>query len=163
MPARVLDDQVQRAPRPGEGRRGAYPREYRNQEGATHESRQNFQDWERRGAGQLHEYPVTTTEQRPFDYQRRPARAEQVGRPIHPRDRARLARQPLNDPGPIRAVTGQDQRVIGAMAHPEGNRRGYERAPLEPLDRQGRRDAVRYQDSRGYSDHNRTSSTWPPR
>lgn len=53
---------------------------------------------------------------------------------------------PQNDPGAMRGVTDHNQRVIGAMAHPENNTGAFTREYLEPLDREGREHLARFED-----------------
>jgi len=159
IPTRVLAHQIDRAPPPGQRTASRYPREYRNQEGPTNTPTRNFHPFELRREAELHEYPITGANQRQFDFDRRSARAHQVERPIHPNDRGRYVRHPQNDPGPIRGVVDQHGNIVGAMAHPAGNARGYQRAHLEPLNRQGRQDSRRYQDRITPS----KAPTWPPR
>lgn len=155
------------ATRPVNGRGRHYPGVYNNEEEnpATQGIRPNFHDWETRG-NMLAEFPATNNA--PYDFNRRAANLNRVRNVENQFERNRRgihARQPLNDPGPARYVARTDvdgnlYNVVGAMYHPEGNARGFNRAPLAPIERQGRRDMARYAD-----DHNGTNrmSTWPPR
>jgi hypothetical protein len=66
-----------------------------------------------------------------------------------------MRRPPLNDPGATRAITriadvnGDQQSVpVGVSQHPPGNKRGLDRAPIEPMDRDGRQVVVRHADRR---------------
>lgn len=117
----------------------------------------------------LWEYPITKAgEQNPntgrmqphFDYDSRAASARQVARQAELEstgafDAAKRAdyhtQPPLNQRGPVRGVTDQYGNVVGAMAHPKDDRHQYERAHLEPLDREGRQYRRRYQDQYGSS------------
>ena len=110
----------------------------------------------------LYEYPVTpAAQQNPstgqiqqhFDYDRKAATARQMesqGRrgnePLNPAVHLRYLQIQRNDPGPIRGVTDQHGNIIGAMAHPEGNRIGFERASLQPLDKEGKQSKRTYED-----------------
>lgn len=95
------------------------------------------------------EYPVSTKPagHTPFDYHKRPARANQVERPITNGERKNLATKPLNDPGTFRANTNiHTGHVVGATYHPEGNKEGFVRATMSPLDRQAGRNMRQHQD-----------------
>ncbi|KAF5007926.1 hypothetical protein FDECE_5842 [Fusarium decemcellulare] len=144
---------------------GGYPHRFRNQEEAN--GKRPFQGYETRNDAdrQLYEVPVGSR----VDLTRRTATARQVERAnnqTHPNDRGRVQRNELNDPGPLRAVlpgnqnTGQTFPVAGVLYHPENNPRGFARAPLEPLDRQGRQYLRRFEDD---SAHDERVTTWPPR
>ena len=76
--------------------------------------------------------------------------------PKHKKAVQRYWEQPTNDPGPVRGVANAEGHVVGAIYHPEGDPRGYRRATLAPLDKQGRGDLVRFNDRQGTSTH-RTS------
>ncbi|KAK8132045.1 hypothetical protein PG999_000218 [Apiospora kogelbergensis] len=108
-------------------------------------STRNFQPWETRGGTakaptKYAEYPVAPEAIQRFDYNRKVATTAQLARPDHPNDRRRLVERLINDAGPIQAATvqGKPDQVVGAIYHPEGNLRGYERAAIQPLDRTGR-------------------------
>lgn len=175
---------VQRAPEPPAIplRDGKFPKVYRNNEGPRDNPTHNFEAWEiqRQGAdGRLFEYPVKPPEgdrrlpgrlpeQQPpplnpdFRFARPPAGLNQI-RPPHQNDKKTLESRwdrPPNDPGPIRAVVNGSGNVVGAIYHPEGNPRGYERARLAPLDKQGRGQRARH-DDRFLAPTPRT--TWPER
>ncbi|KAN0083919.1 hypothetical protein V8E54_003007 [Elaphomyces granulatus] len=119
---------------------------YRNAEGPRGARRQDFH----RAEVQLAPYGVplysVRHHQQRFDYNRPPASARQAERPINRRDHEQVMRQ-LNDPGPVRAVVDVRSRgqVVGAMAHPNGNPRGFNRAYIGAMDAQGRRDMRQYQ------------------
>jgi hypothetical protein len=55
-------------------------------------------------------------------------------------------------------VVNKSHQVVGAMYHPEGNPRGYERARLAPLDGKGRGEIARYEDQQSTG-----RTTWPRR
>lgn len=101
-----------------------------------------------------------------FRYDERPLRANQINRPLHPNERANVmgpsGGRPRNDPGQMRAVTrvaaGGRNVVVGVMDHPPGNLRGFQRAPYEPVDREGRQAAQRHVDQ-----HLLRQQTVPPR
>ena len=160
-----MEADVRRAPDPRDTRRSGYPSEYRNREGREPNVRQNFRDDEIRGGERLYEVPVGS---RDFDFDRRTATLQQVRRAepanVHRNDRDRIVRNPPNDPGPHRAVVaarpagGPSRGPIGVMTHPVDNPRGYDRAPLEPIGREGRGQQARHYDVRD-SNH----SSWPPR
>ncbi|KAH6612875.1 hypothetical protein B0J18DRAFT_460749 [Chaetomium sp. MPI-SDFR-AT-0129] len=161
------------APAHGLGR-GVFPKHYRNQEGPRDNPHHNLSGFESGRPGQdpgdprdgrLYEYPVKTMAQpqplkNTFDYTRRAATLAQTIRATRPDDEdfRDPTREPPNDPGALRAVTNKDGQVMGVVYHPEGNRNGYERARIEPLDAQGRGEQARYRDQQLAS-----SSTWPRR
>jgi len=173
IPAGVLHHQANRAPAPGTRTRTRFPHEYRNAEGPAGLRQDFYPDEVRRAGGQLYEVPVLQVDprHRNFDYQGRMPNAQQMARPVHRNDHRQMFRAtPRNDPGPVRAVVDRNGRVVGAMAHPNGNVRGFNRAYLEPMDRQGRQDHRRHQDRthprvRGMAPLAPTASaaTWPPR
>jgi hypothetical protein len=160
-----VDADVRRAPDPRDTRRSGYPTEYRNQEGRPPNVRSNFEPREIRPGESLYEVPVRAQN---FDFDRRTATLQQVRRAdpavVHRNDRDRPVRNPPNDPGPHRAVmaarpTGGDARgPLGVISHPRDNPRGYDRAPLEPIGRDGRGQQARHSDLRD-SNH----ASWPPR
>ncbi|KAK4148434.1 hypothetical protein C8A00DRAFT_19733 [Chaetomidium leptoderma] len=176
VPLKKAKDDLERAPAPPlDGPLGPrmYPKAYRNNEGTRDNRRENFEAWEiqRPGAdgpgdGRLYEYPAKTLEQptpfsSDFDFDSRAAGLAQV-RPPPPNDvqnYRRRWRTPPNDPGPIRAVVNKDRQMVGAMYHPEGNARGYERARLEPLNKQSRAELARHEDKRQAAGR----TTWPQR
>ncbi|KAK4032407.1 hypothetical protein C8A01DRAFT_41149 [Parachaetomium inaequale] len=165
LAARVVDDEVRRAPDPRDTRRSGYPSEYRNQEGRPPNTRRNFREDEVRDGERLYEVPVGS---RDFDYDRRTATLQQVRRAdpatVHRNDRDRVVRNPPNDPGPHRAVVaarptgGPSRGPIGVISHPPDNPRGYDRATLEPIGRDGRAQQARHRDV-----HDGNHSSWPPR
>jgi hypothetical protein len=163
LPATRVNNVVGSAP--AARARGMFPKTYRNSEGPRDDSHPNFEPWEVGAGGQLAEYPVKTLVQptpmsSEFNFARNPAPLGRL-RPTDPNDREnyrRRWRNPPNDPGPIRAVTDANGRVVGAMYHPEGNPAGYERARLAPLDRQGRVEKARSEDKRIAG-----RTTWPER
>lgn len=148
---------------PGRGQK--FPKAYRNTEGPRDDPHHNFEPWEVGPGGQLLEYPAKTRVQpcpmsSNFDFTRNPATLAQL-RPPPPNDVHNYIRRwnaPPNDPGAIRAVADINGRVVGAMYHPEGNPAGFERARLAPLDRQGRVEAARSEDTRLAG-----RTTWPER
>jgi hypothetical protein len=164
LPATRVNHVVGNAPAaPAAGR--LFPKTYRNSEGPRDDLRHNFEPWEVGTGGNLFEYPVKTLVQPvpltpAFDFGEDAASRKKLGRPPV-NDVVNYRKQwndPPNDPGPIRAVADQNGRVVGAMYHPEGNPRGYERARLAPLDRQGRVEAARSEDNRISG-----RTTWPER
>ncbi|KAI5866499.1 hypothetical protein GGS23DRAFT_550893 [Durotheca rogersii] len=136
---------------------------YRNDEAYG----RNFDHGESR-EDRLYEIPVTCNT--PYDMDRRPATLQQVrsaNERLHHNDRAWVARNPPNDPGPYRAVVSvnEDKGYVypatGLMYHPEGNSRAFTRAPIEPMDRRGHQVAQRHADD--HDDSLNRVSTWPPR
>jgi hypothetical protein len=126
----VAANAVRDAPAPDERTKSKFPHLYRNQEGSAPNVRQNFENWEtpggRDGNPQHREYPIVQGAQG-FNYNQKTTPPNYNG-----------PRVP-NDPGPFRAVTTQDQNhIVGAIYHPVGNPRGFERAQLQQLDQQGR-------------------------
>ncbi|KAK0618875.1 hypothetical protein B0T14DRAFT_432759 [Immersiella caudata] len=179
IPAHIVPQQIDGAPPIGAETDSGYPDRYHNREGPRNNRQQNFETYTTgpgRAApgalqGRLHEYPIPTsgTVQR-FDYDRPSARLRQVvyRANLHPNERAFVARQdPLNDPGATRAVVrivaGNDglvrNEVVGVIAHPHGNPQGFDRAPVEPINRQGRQEAARHQDMQ----QSARQLTYPPR
>ncbi|CAD6444738.1 b3295504-0a91-4b52-b2f5-4940c0ebd9e2 [Sclerotinia trifoliorum] len=113
----------------------------------------------RTGPVPLYEYPVTTPNKPSFDYSRA-SREQQAA--IAPHERAMML-EPENRPndvGFMRGITGPDKKVVGAIYHPAGDRRGFARAELEPLDRQGREHNRMLHDR---AQHAPRSPTWPTR
>ena len=140
-------------------RNGRYPAVYNNQE---RNDQVNFQRHEIPDGATLHEVPIATR----HDMARRTAGLNQVNATINRNDRDRPIRQPLNDPGPFRGIvpvdqqTGQVYPLAGVNYHPEDNPRGFNRAPLEPMDREGRQFMNRYNDDAANPCR---VTTWPPR
>lgn len=98
---------------------------------------------------QLSEFPVSMQPagRHPFDYDAKPARAKQVERPIHENERKNYAEKPMNDPGRFRANVNPDTgHMVGATYHPQGNRTGFVRATMSPLDRQAGQNLRQHQD-----------------
>ena len=184
LPLQRVTKIVESAPPPADAEDGRFPKRYGNNEGPRDNPTHNFDPWEiqRHGTdadGRLYEYPVKPPQTDTRLPGRRPGRQppplcrgfnfgkNPVGlKKIHPpgaNEKAALCdrwEKPRNDPGPIRAVVNVDGHVVGAMYHPEGNPRGYDRARLAPLDKQGRGELARFNDSQG-TVTGRT--TWPQR
>lgn len=185
IPIRVVKEQINRAPHAAEPRtKSKYPHQYRNQEGPANAPRSNFATWETRsGSTTLYEYPVqvpiqqnpqTGQIQRHFDYDRKASKARQAesqarrssNEPLETGNASTLSQATTDEngpgscqrPGPIRGVTDRHRNIIGAMAHPQGNLTGFARAPLQPLDREGRQYIRTDQDYRLHS-----SNTFPRR
>ncbi|KAK3309857.1 uncharacterized protein B0T15DRAFT_545990 [Chaetomium strumarium] len=164
---------------PRRGGRSGYPGEYRNSEGRGADQHQNFDPriTQRNPAAQgYYETPVhPPSSPTRFDPDRRAATLRQVDRAqpenLHPNDRRRVAAQGgPNDAGSRRAVSSANRdgtgtaSPVGMMRHPEGNARGYDRLPYEPLDRSGRAERDRYNDYRGgNTGTSGGSQSWPPR
>ncbi|KAH7256282.1 hypothetical protein BKA59DRAFT_521601 [Fusarium tricinctum] len=143
-----------------------YPHIYRNEEGIV-ETRQNFQSYElgyEPDRKELYEVPVNSR----LDLSKKPAKASSIKlqERCHPNDRGRVVCNPVNDPGTYRGVvvadcdTGRNYGVAGVVYHPEGSTRRLDRAPIEPLDREGRQYLRRFADDS--ADPSRVT-TWPPR
>ncbi|KAK4098145.1 hypothetical protein N658DRAFT_561294 [Parathielavia hyrcaniae] len=144
-------------------------------EGPRENPTSNFDDWETRQGndpadprnGRLYEYPVKRLVQpsplaAEFRFDKPPHGAKKCQPPPVTSDRKKYQRRwmvPPNDPGPIRTVVDKDGRLVGAMYHPKGNAAGYERAPLEPLDRDGRGELARHNDLEARGGR----ATWPKR
>ncbi|KAK3988915.1 hypothetical protein QBC44DRAFT_242536 [Cladorrhinum sp. PSN332] len=153
-------------PTDGAGNRSRYPREYRNNEGREPNVTHPFGRSETRPGERLYEIPVNSR----FDETRPAANLRQVRNAdpanLAPRDRARVVNAPPNDPGPYRAVApirpdgSRRAAAAGMIYHPEDNPTGYARAPLEPMDREGRQYQRRFDDD---SASPRRVGTWPPR
>lgn len=97
----------------------------------------------------LLEYPVNTKPAGhvPFNYNQRPTPAYTVEAPIHRGDRKDLVRRPYNDPGNVRAnVSMETGHMVGVTFHPEGNKNGFVRAPMAPLDQATARHMRQHQD-----------------
>ncbi|CAI0641775.1 unnamed protein product [Colletotrichum noveboracense] len=174
IPVANVPRHLEDAPPPFTETRSGFPHEYRNNEGQEVRTQPfaNFVTGPNRAqgpAGQLHEYtiPGPNTQFR-FDYDRRCINARQANRPIHPNERANVMGPangaPRNDPQQMRAavrvarVNGKEETVVvGVMDHPEGEQRMLQRAPFEPISRQGRQAMERETDEKG------RSRTYPPR
>lgn len=152
-----------------------FPKRYWNTEGPANNRTQNFSDWEIRQqqdpadprSTETYEYPVKTlVPEKPaltseFNFRKKPAGLSIVNEVIDPKKREKYKERwekPPNDPGPIRAVVNKNHQLVGAMYHPEGNPRGYERARLEPLDGKGRGEIASYEDQQSTG-----RTTWPRR
>ena len=161
VPLRVADQMVPEAPAPRSKwtRRRPYPRPYKNKVNDTvPNSGSILEDWERRNAPVLNEYVIQPPGIPHFDYERPATSRAQMQLPIHPNDRRRLVERPQNDPHVIRAITTHDQtRIAGAVYHPENDSFSHNRAPLAPLDREGRNYVHRERDRRS-----RRHATHPP-
>ncbi|KAF4823197.1 hypothetical protein CGCSCA5_v001996 [Colletotrichum siamense] len=176
VPAAAIPLHLEDAPAPNTRTRSRYPREYRNNEGQRGQTRtQPIDDFEtgpgraQGPAGRLHEYPIPPPDtQFRFRYDDPCMNAHQVERRIHRNERANVFGpadgRPGNDPMTVRAavrvaqVDGKDELITaGVLAHPPGNRTGFQRAPIEPLDRQGRQILQRDVDEKG------RTRTYPPR
>lgn len=144
MPYWVAGSVVHSGPDPGSRARSNYPQEYRNNESKGADTRPIFQPWETQHApGKLVEYIAPSTDTKSFNDNKKAHSLKQVQKPVHRNDRERVARNPVNDAGSLRAVVAQDRsRVLGAIYHPESSPAGFERAPLEPLTRQSRQHAA---------------------
>lgn len=105
----------------------------------------------------LHEYPVTTPDKPSFDYSR-PRREQEVAIAPHERAMRLEPEHRFNDVGFMRGITGPDKTIVGAIYHPSGDRGGFQRAGLEPLDRQGREHNRMLHDR---AQHAPRSPTWP--
>ncbi|KAK3310891.1 uncharacterized protein B0T15DRAFT_489536 [Chaetomium strumarium] len=174
VPLKRLNDIVQSAPAPPKGpplMGKRFPKRYRNNEGPSDNPTHNYEAWEIQrpqagGNGALYEYPIKPIQQPApstanFNFDLPPASIKRL-RPPHPNDKENTVarwKSPPNDPGPLRAVVNEDRAVVGAMYHPEGNIRGYKRARLVPLDRQGRAEVARHDDRQQLGGR----TTWPHR
>ncbi|KAF4498903.1 hypothetical protein FAGAP_4916 [Fusarium agapanthi] len=146
VPARVAEQQVREAainPATIQGNR-LYPHHYRNDE---ENDTRNFEPHEQRNDidnRQFYEVPINSR----INLAKPPAKNE------------------LNDPGVFRGVvtgnraTGENFGLVGVTYHPEDRPRALRRAPMEPLDREGRQFLRRF-DGDAADPHRVT--TWPPR
>ncbi|KAL2166564.1 hypothetical protein VTG60DRAFT_2511 [Thermothelomyces hinnuleus] len=175
LPLKRVDDIVARAPPPPTEYPGPgmFPKEYRNVERGPDGPKENFdRRWIQQGRNpddpqdmKMYEYPVKTLVQpapftSEFDFTSKAASLRECRQP-DPGDFKNIKRRwkkPPNDPGPLRAVVNMDHQVIGAIYHPEGDTRGYERAPMQPLDAHGRGELARYTDAQLAG-----RTTWPQR
>ncbi|CAG9950613.1 unnamed protein product [Clonostachys rosea f. rosea IK726] len=137
--------------------RDMYPHPYNDREKV-------FPKWESRDRP-LYEAPATYDDD--FDISKKPTPSNKMktARNPHRNDRARVLGNPPNDPGPYRVVgiheeEGGGPSGLGVMYHPEGDRRGFVRSPLEPMSREGHRVELRYEDDRRNSSR---KTTWPAR
>lgn len=96
---------------------------------------------------QLYEFPIKTPSERPFDYGTKASKPDKnrQGVVFQKTQKGQKAKavdlaHPPNQSGPVRAVTNRDKQLIGVMYHPEGDMKGFEKASLGALDRQGRED-----------------------
>ncbi|KAH7269245.1 uncharacterized protein BKA55DRAFT_3680 [Fusarium redolens] len=172
IPATVVEEQVRQVvidPN-DDSTNGPYPHVYMNREPtSTAPDGAIFQRFEQRNRPNdtsLHEVPVNCR----MDLNKKSAPFMKVKRreerPTDPRDRGRVVQNELNTPGPFRGVvavdrnTGQSHGVAGVMYHPQGRRLAFQRAQMEPLDREGRQYMRRFADDA--ADPHRVT-TWPPR
>ncbi|KAF5020724.1 hypothetical protein F66182_7226 [Fusarium sp. NRRL 66182] len=166
IPAQVVEEQAHEVvidPN-GRDRRGFYPHVYGNIEGGKRHLFQPFEQRNKVDKTPLYEVPVGSR----MDMSKKSASVKQVNyrENINRNERARVVQKELNDPGFLRGVvalnsdTGESCGVAGVMYHPEGNTCGFERAPLQPLDREGRQYLRRFADDS--ADPHRVT-TWPPR
>ncbi|KAG5744966.1 hypothetical protein H9Q69_005440 [Fusarium xylarioides] len=167
VPARVAEQQVQEAainPATIQGNR-LYPHHYRNSEA---NGTSNFKPHEQRNDPdnrQFYEVPINSR----INLAKPPASVERiraVEENLHRNDRGRVVKNELNDPGVFRGVvtgnrtTGENFGLVGVTYHPEDRPRALRRAPMEPLDREGRQFLRRFDDDA--ADPHRVT-TWPPR
>ncbi|KAK6599423.1 hypothetical protein H4I95_08298 [Botrytis cinerea] len=110
----------------------------------------------RTGPVPLYEYPVTTPDKSSFDYSR--AKVEPRAVPPHERAMRLEPETRFNDVGFMRGITGPDKNIVGAIYHPVGDRAGFARAELQPLDRQGREHNRMLHER---AQHAPRSPTWP--
>lgn len=138
---------------------GRLPHMYKNREDL-------FQTFETRGSD-LYETPITLN--RPYNRHEAPVSLQRIQEleEMQTDDKAsRIFRHPPNDAGPNRAVGSVNSArdaispPHGLIYHPQGNPRGFERAPIEPMSRQGHRTYVNFRDGFGSP---ALASTWPPR
>ncbi|KAK1659854.1 hypothetical protein BDP55DRAFT_772269 [Colletotrichum godetiae] len=152
-----------------------FPHDFRGREGPVNNETKTFDDYvtgpgrSQGPTGPMQEYAIPQPgEQFNFQFDRRCLNARQAGRVVHPNERANVMGpangRPGNDPMQTRAavrvaqVNGDEKiAVVGVVAHPNGNRTGLVRAPLEPLSREGRQELTRHTDERG------RMQTYPPR
>ncbi|KAK2764255.1 hypothetical protein FQN54_008947 [Arachnomyces sp. PD_36] len=109
------------------------------------------------------EHPLRMPDERPYNLNQPPTPLRVVNRVIQPEDLEDHLNNPYNDPGPFRAIESHGH-LVGVIFHPSGNPRGFDRAFLAPLDRQGRQDAQRQRDreTSRLGGHD-TASSYPPR
>ncbi|PCD46348.1 hypothetical protein AU210_001755 [Fusarium oxysporum f. sp. radicis-cucumerinum] len=172
IPATVVEEQVRQVPIDpnDDSTNGPYPHMYTNQESTSTAPNgtifQRFEQRNRPSETPLYEVPVNCR----MDLNKKAAPFMKVKRreerPTDPRDRGRVVQNELNTPGPFRGVvavdknTGQSRGVAGVMYHPQGNISAFQRAQMEPLDREGRQYIRRFVDDA--ADPHRVT-TWPPR
>ncbi|KAM5379163.1 hypothetical protein BFJ66_g3468 [Fusarium oxysporum f. sp. cepae] len=172
IPATVVEEQVLQVPIDpnDDSTNGPYPHMYTNQESTSTAPNgtifQRFEQRNRPSETPLYEVPVNCR----MDLNKKAAPFMKVKRreerPTDPRDRGRVVQNELNTPGPFRGVvavdknTGQSRGVAGVMYHPQGNISAFQRAQMEPLDREGRQYIRRFVDDA--ADPHRVT-TWPPR
>ncbi|KPM38484.1 hypothetical protein AK830_g8084 [Neonectria ditissima] len=164
LPAKAVAAQVREVADPRAVRNVGFPKVYENVEAGNPGP---IEPYERRNGPEttgLYEIPVSSR----MDFERQPARLRQVAarEHLHRNDRGRATRAELNDPGAFRGIvptdlaTGRTQGVTAVLYHPEGNARDFERARVEPLDREGRQYMRRFEDD---STSSNRVTTWPPR
>ncbi|KAJ4137300.1 hypothetical protein NW768_002883 [Fusarium equiseti] len=169
VPAKVVSQQVQEVQiDPNQVNKQGYPHEYGNEEmlnGQTYKTFQPFEQRNRPSEVPLYEVPVNSRMN--LDKKATPYRTVQKreNEPLHHNDRARVVRNELNDPGPLRGVVAVERKtetnygVQGVIYHPQGDTKRFERAPMEPLSREGRQYLRRFNDD----DDPHRVTTWPPR
>ena len=159
VPALVLADQIHKAPAPGSKTVSKYPKVYHNQEGSGDTATKTFDAKELYGATALFEYPVMRSDEKPFEFETKKTPLKAISYKVEPEAQKKRFEKPINDPGPFRGITDKRKRIIGVVAHPEGDLKKHERAYLEPLNTQGRRSIRRYRERIALS----RSRSWPAR
>ncbi|KAH7208074.1 hypothetical protein BKA60DRAFT_652311 [Fusarium oxysporum] len=172
IPATVVEEQVCQVPIDpnDDSTNGPYPHMYTNQESTSTAPNgtifERFEQRNRPSETPLYEVPVNCRmdlNKKAVPFMKVKRREE---RPTDPRDRGRVVQNELNTPGPFRGVvavdknTGQSHGVAGVMYHPQGNISAFQRAQMEPLDREERQYMRRFVDDA--ADPHRVT-TWPPR
>ena len=165
----MVSEQVQEVKiDPNQVNKQGYPHEYGNKERLNGELYKTFQPFEQRNRPAevpLYEVPINSRMNLDKKTAGFKAVMERENKPVHHNDRARVVRNELNDPGPFRGVvavereTATNYGVQGVIYHPQGDTKRFERAPMEPLSREGRQYLRRFKDD----DDPHRVTTWPPR
>ncbi|KAJ4016347.1 hypothetical protein NW752_003469 [Fusarium irregulare] len=173
LPARVVNQQVQEVPigmKQDQGKKKDFPHKFRNdvEEHPNGQKYRTFEPFEQRNRPEevtLLEVPVNSRVNLDKKVVGFRTVQKREATPVHHNDRARVVRNELNEPGPFRGVvavddkTGTNYGVQGVLYHPEGDTQRFERAPMEPLSREGRQYINRFKDD----DDPHRVTTWPPR
>lgn len=141
----IVRETLRNAPDPGTKTKSRFPHEYRNSEGPGSASYPLFNDSET-GGQQLHEYPLKLPHERPFDYNKNKTQMGKIHATIRKHGKPADLGPPPNETGPARVVTTTERRTVGVMYHPDGNPKGFAKASLGALDRQGRESLREYRD-----------------
>lgn len=134
----MLADQIHKAPAPRSKTVSKYPKVYHNQERSGDTATKTFDAKELYRATVLFEYPVMRRDEKSFEFETKKTPLKAISYKVKPKAWKKQFGKPINDPGSFRGIANRRKRIIGVVAHPEGDLKKHERAYLEPLNTQGR-------------------------